>query len=40
MTQEVWQPHYADPLTVDDAAAMLTGVGRLPSVLTGANRQS
>ena len=34
LTLEVWQPHYADPLTVEDAAAMLTGAGRLLSVLT------
>ena len=36
LTLEVWQPHYADPLTVEDAAAMLTGAGRLLSVLTDA----
>ena len=30
-----WQPYYTDPLTVDDAAEMLTGAGRLLSVLTG-----
>ena len=35
LTLEVWQPHYADPLTVEDAAAMLTGAGRLLSILTG-----
>ena len=34
LTLEVWQPYYADPLTVEDAAAMLTGAGRLLSVLT------
>ena len=34
LTLEVWQPYYADPLTVDDAAAMLTGAGRLLSILT------
>ena len=34
MTLEVWQPYYADPLKVDDAAAMLTGAGRLLSILT------
>ena len=34
MTLEVWQPYYADPLTVDDAAAMLTGAGRLLKMLT------
>ena len=35
MTLEVWQPYYADPLTAEDAAAMLTGTGRLLSILTG-----
>ena len=34
LTLEVWQPYYADPLTVEDAAAMLTGAGRLLSILT------
>ena len=34
LTLEVWQPHYADPLTLEDAAAMLTGAGRLLSILT------
>ena len=34
LTLEVWQPHYAEPLTVEDAAAMLTGAGRLLSILT------
>ena len=40
LTLEVWQPHYADPLTVEDAAAMLTGVRRLLSVLMGTSRHS
>ena len=34
LTLEVWQPYYAYPLTADDAAAMLTGAGRLLSILT------
>ena len=34
LTRHVWQPNYADPLTVEDAAAMLTGAGRLLSILT------
>ena len=34
-TVRVWQPYYAEPLTVEDAAGMLTGAGRLLSVLTG-----
>ena len=34
-TLRVWQPYYAEPLTVEDAAGMLTGAGRLLSVLTG-----
>ena len=37
MTLEVWQPYYADPLTVDDAVGMLTGAGRLLSVLIGSS---
>lgn len=28
-TIEVWQPSYADPLTSDDAAAMIINAGRL-----------
>jgi len=34
LTRNVWQPYYAEPLTVEDASGMLTGVGRLLSILT------
>ena len=37
LTREVWQPYYAEPLTVEDAVGMLTGSGRLLSILTGSN---
>ena len=33
-TVEVWQPYYADPLSTDDALAMLMNVGRLIRVLS------
>jgi hypothetical protein len=34
-TIRVWQPYYADPLTPDDALAIIQGVGRLIEVLAG-----
>lgn len=34
LTLRVWQPYYAETLTMGDAAGMLTGVGRLLSILT------
>jgi hypothetical protein len=33
-TIRVWQPYYADPLTADDALAIILGVGRLFEVLS------
>lgn len=33
-TVRVWQPYYAEPLTREDAIAMITTVGRLFSILT------
>lgn len=34
-TIEAWQPFYADPITPEDAAAILKGLGALLSVLSG-----
>lgn len=33
-TIEVWQPYYPDPLTDDDALAIIQSVGRLIDVLS------
>lgn len=33
-TIRVWQPYYPDPLTTDDAVAIIQGVGRLIDVLS------
>ncbi len=32
-TIRTWQPYYDEPLTPEDAVAMITGVGRLVDVL-------
>jgi len=33
-TLETWQPYYAEPLTPEDAVAIIKNVGRLVDVLT------
>lgn len=33
-TLEVWQPHYRDPLTAEDAAYIILSVGRLFETLS------
>lgn len=36
-TLEIWQPYYKDPLTPEDALAIIVNVGRLFEVLSRGN---